>query len=98
MVRNLGFIFFRICMMGSNCDMFEYGPSRCAFFPHMAMKDQNLFKVISRDTSSSPGSIYVLQCSTPYENVLKNNDPFSQSYDGTFSNFKRHAAWERSNR
>jgi hypothetical protein len=38
-------------------------------------------------------SIYVLQCSTPYENVVKNNDPFTHSYEGnhfTFSNLIIH--------
>ena len=69
-------------MLGTNCDMFEYNQGNCKFFSHMSMKDQNLFKVISKDTSGNPNSMYVLQCATPYDNVLKNNDPYSQSYDG----------------
>ena len=49
------------------------------------MKAQNLYDVITRDTQNpSVYSIYVLQCSTPYENVLRNSDPFTNSYDGKF--------------
>jgi hypothetical protein len=64
--------------------MFQYSSGVCKFMPHNALKDENLFRVINRDPNSV-NSIYVLQCSTPYENVLKNNDPFTQSYDGNFS-------------
>jgi hypothetical protein len=47
------------------------------------MKEQNLFDVITRDTTSpSIYSIYILQCSTPYENVLKNRDLSAQTYEG----------------
>ena len=68
--------------------MFHYGTDKtCKFFPHTTLKDQNLFDVIVRDPTSV-GSIYILQCSTPYENVLKNNDPYSQSYEGHYLNFK----------
>ena len=47
------------------------------------MKAQNLYDVITRDTQNpSVYSIYVLQCSTPYENVLKGSDLSAQSYEG----------------
>ena len=50
---------------------------------YSSLKNQNLFRVISRDTSATKTSVYVLQCSTPYENVLKNSDPHTHSYAGT---------------
>jgi hypothetical protein len=61
--------------------MFQYSASKCTFIPHNALKDENLFNVISRDATSA-NSLYVLQCSTPYENILKNNDLSTNSYDG----------------
>ncbi len=80
-----------MCLLGTNCDMFQYTASssrQCLFFPHLSLKDQNLFRTIVRDTTGG-SSVYVLQCSAPYENVLKNNDPFTHSYDGKFSKEKK---------
>jgi hypothetical protein len=77
------FLVLRLCLLGSNCDMFQYSDTGCSFMPHNPMKNQNLFRVIPRDTATTAKkSVYVLQCSTPYENVLKNNDPFTQAYEG----------------
>ena len=76
-------VFFRLCLLGTNCDMFEYSPGSCKFMPHNSLKSQNLFRTIIKD-SLGVKSIYILQCSTPYENVLRNNDPFTNSYDGAF--------------
>jgi hypothetical protein len=75
-------ILLRLCLLGSNCDMFQYGTDKtCQLMPHTPLKEENLFDVVVRDPSAVY-SVYVLQCSTPYENVLKNNDPYSQSYEG----------------
>ncbi len=74
----------RLCLLGTNCDMFQYSASKCTFIPHNALKDENLFNVITRDTTSV-NSLYVLQCSTPHENILKNNDLSTHSYDGNNS-------------
>ena len=52
--------------------------------PHNALKGENLFKVATRDTSGA-SSLYVLQCSTPYENVLSNNDLYLNTYEGNES-------------
>ena len=62
--------------------MFQYGSDgTCKFLPHLSLKDKNIYDVITRDTSGV-NSIYVLQCSPAFENVLKNNHPYTQSYEG----------------
>ena len=70
--------------MGSACDMFYYNSanSNCQFAPHNPMKEQNLFDIIQESSTDSNDDIHVLQCSTPYENILQNNDPFTQSLEG----------------
>ena len=51
--------------------------------PHNSLKEQNLFDVVTKSLTNS-SSIYILQCSAPYENIIKNNDPVSNSYDGEY--------------
>jgi len=62
--------------------MFSYSPvggQNCLFSPHMPFKRENIFRVISKDTTKY---LAVLQCSTSQENVLKNSDLRMQSYYG----------------
>ena len=82
--HNIFILFSRLCLLGSNCDMFEYGSGTCKMMPHNALKGENLFKVATKDTSGA-SSLYVLQCSTPYENVLSNNDLYLNTYEGNES-------------
>ena len=47
--------------------------------PHNSLKGKNVYDVISLNPASS---VYVLQCSTPFQNIVKNNDPYTHSQDG----------------
>ena len=59
----------RMCMMGSNCDMFEYQAStqKCRFAPHIALKAKPFYKValiycLEIDCIRNSISVSVLGC------------------------------------
>ena len=51
----------------------------CIFMPHNPIKDvQNIHKVIEKSGNIND-HLYILHCSTPQENILKNSDWFTHS-------------------
>lgn len=70
--------------LSKGCDMFEYDPSSprtCKFLPNTPLKTQPWHKVSQRAMTTDT-AVFVLQCSTSVENVLKNNDWFTQTTEG----------------
>jgi len=74
------FPFYRQCLLGTSCDMFEYGNNQCSFFPHRAFKRENLFNVIEPNTAKN---IFVLHCAVGQENIVKDSDLRLRSFQST---------------
>ena len=88
----ISIIEFRHCLLGTGCDMFQIDTSsapqlKCTFFANTPMKTMvNLYKYIRyRPQSLSDVQIYILHCSIPQENVVKNSDFFTQTHLRKFS-------------
>ena len=88
----ISIIEFRHCLLGTGCDMFQIDTSsapqlKCTFFANTPMKTMvNLYKYIRyRPQTLSDVQIYILHCSIPQENVVKNSDFFTQTHLRKFS-------------
>ena len=74
----------RYCVLGSQCDMFEYDTSndQCRFFPHLQMKNKKWIDVLQQIDDlhpTDPTSIYILQCAGA-ENIAKGTDLITKSF------------------
>ena len=73
---------FRRCLLAAGCDMVHVDKSLCKFMPHNLIKGvQNIHKVIQK-TGKATDQLYILDCSTPQENILSNSDAFTHSNFG----------------
>ena len=78
------FFIYRHCLLGSACDMFvlDQTSKKCYMMPHNRLKNaQNPNQLIEQ--SGSPDThMYILQCTTSQENILKNNEAFTNTLSG----------------
>ena len=73
---------FRVCSLGSQCDMIEYTASTktCRYFPHVSLKKRNIFDVIHRPATSRDSTIYKMDCAQEMEtNLLTHSDIIDNS-------------------
>lgn len=69
----------RWCLMSPACDMFEYNAGTCNIFPQENRKLLNIFDIVEEAAIGSNEAVYVLHCSATSENLVVNNDFFTQS-------------------
>ena len=75
---------YRHCILGSGCDMFYLNTENkeCQIMPHKRAKNlMNLNEVIE-ETGSKDDYLYILECSTAQENILRNNNFFLNNLAG----------------
>ena len=72
--------------MSAGCDVFHYskGSGHCAFSPNNAIKNRinpiNKYQSILKKQMTSDELVYLLDCSTPQENILVNSDFFTHTH------------------
>ena len=77
------FALYRFCLLGTACDSFFYDEKanqKCKLYQHVSLKDRNIWEVVEK--TSTTGAVYFLQCSTPQENILPNNELYTQDKAG----------------
>ena len=77
----------RNCLLGSACDMFvlDQNSTNCYMMPHKRVKNaKNPNQIIEQpgSTDNHMYHMYILQCTTSQENILKNNEAFTQTLSG----------------
>ena len=62
-------VFIRYCLLGSQCDMFEYkvasGNDQCRYFPHLQLKDKRWLDFLQPvdDVHQTVSLCYTVNCS-----------------------------------
>ena len=73
--------FFRYCQLGSQCDMVEYSPGVCRYFPHVAYKGRNLMDVLKKSIHGE--TVYFMECGQELSvNLLTDSDPIANDVGG----------------
>ena len=87
MINLIIVIHFRHCLSGTGCDMFQIDSSnanqlKCTYFSNTPIKEMvNLYKYIRYlPQDLSDVQIYILHCSIPQENLIRNSDFYIKTH------------------